>query len=82
MSAKYEIEAMVAELLAWAVYTYPKDAASWAADVGRLLDGFGLFEKGVWKEECQRWAAVRGDFFINPNPFGAEGDPPPSSPAL
>jgi hypothetical protein len=80
--SRMEAQDLTCELLAWLVFTYPRGGAAWAAEVGRLLDGFALFRKGQWQAECEQWAKERGRAFEEPNPLSSDEEDPPSSFAL
>lgn len=82
MWTKAAAQDLVAETIAWAIYTYDREGAEWAAECGRILVGFGLIPEDLWKEQCEKWWTERSEHFTDPNRFGPDGEPPLSSPAL
>lgn len=70
---------VVAETLAWLLYTGSREVAEWASEAGWLLVVYEMIPRKVWERECDRAAKERGDAFRFPNPFDeAEGKNPSS----
>jgi hypothetical protein len=82
MWSKRDAQALLAETLAWTIYTYDADAAQWADECGRILLSLDLLPRDEWEEQCRKWWSERSEHFRNPNRFGPDGEPPLSSPAL